>query len=79
MQHDKTNKMNCTPIEDSDQPEHPASLFRVDAVSQWVAKDPMFLHADSEDSDQTGRMPIPICVFTGRAGHFVGFVFLRLI
>ena len=23
----------------------------------WVAKDPMILHADSEDSDQTGRMP----------------------
>ena len=26
--------------------------------TQWVAKDPGFLHADSEDSDQTGRMPI---------------------
>ena len=25
--------------------------------AQWVAKDPMSLHADSEDSDQTGRMP----------------------
>ena len=24
--------------------------------AQWVAKDPVFLHADSEDSDQTGRM-----------------------
>ena len=24
--------------------------------AQWVAKVPMFLHADSEDSDQTGRM-----------------------
>ena len=23
--------------------------------AQWVAKDPMFLHADSKDSDQTGR------------------------
>ena len=31
--------------------------------AQWVAKDPSFLHADSEDSDQTGR-----------AFHFVGFV-----
>ena len=28
----------------------------------WVAKDPSFLHADSEDSDQTGR----IWVFAGR-------------
>ena len=25
--------------------------------AQWVAKDSSFLHADSEDSDQTGRMP----------------------
>ena len=47
-QHYKTNKMPCAPSEDSDQPGHPPS--------QWVAEDPMFLHADSEDSDQTGRM-----------------------
>ena len=32
-------------------------------TAQWVAKDPSFLQADSEDFDQTGR----IC-------HFVGFV-----
>ena len=25
--------------------------------SQWVSKDPSFLHANSEDSNQTGRMP----------------------
>ena len=29
-------------------------------------KDPMFLHADSEDSDQTGRMPRLIRGFAGR-------------
>ena len=34
--------------------------------AQWVAKDPRFLYADSEDSDQTGRMPRLIWVFTGR-------------
>ena len=34
--------------------------------AQWVAKDPSFLHADSEDSDQTGRMPRLIWVFGGR-------------
>ena len=34
--------------------------------AQWVAKDPSFLHVDSEDSDQTGRMPRLIWVFTGR-------------
>ena len=33
--------------------------------AQWVAKDPNFLHADSEDSDQTGRMPRLIWVFAG--------------
>ena len=44
----------------------------------WVAKDPMFLHADSEDSDQTGQMPRLIWVFAGRTCHFVGFVMRRL-
>ena len=47
--------------------------------TQWVAKDPNFLHADSEDSDQTGRMPRLIWVFAGRTCHFVGFVMRRLI
>ena len=37
----------------------------------------MRLQADSEDSDQTGRIPRLIC-FAGRAGHFVGFVVRRL-
>ena len=31
----------------------------------WVAKNPNFLQADSGDSDQTGRMPRLIWVFTG--------------
>ena len=47
--------------------------------TQWVAKDPRFLHADSEDSDQTGRMPGLICVFAGGTCRFVGFVMRRLI
>ena len=34
--------------------------------AQWVAKGPSFLHADSEDSDQTGWMPRLIWVFAGR-------------
>ena len=29
--------------------------------AQWVAKDPGFLHADSEDSDQTGQMLGTLC------------------
>ena len=48
--HVKTNN-GCAPREDSD---------------QWIAKAPSFLHADSEDSDQTGRMPRLTCVFAGR-------------
>ena len=43
-----------------------------------AAKDPRFLHADSEDSDQTGLMPRLICVFAGLR-YFVGFAMLRLI
>ena len=39
----------------------------------------MFLHADSEDSGQTGRMPRLIWVFVGRTCHFVRFVTRRLI
>ena len=40
----------------------------------WVAKDPMFLHAASEDSDHIGWMPRLIRVFAGHIGHLVGFV-----
>ena len=46
--------------------------------TKWVAKDPKLLHADSEDSDQTGQMPRLICVFTRRTGHFIGFAVLWL-
>ena len=42
------------------------SLIRVFACAQWVAKGPSFLHADSEDADQTGRMHRLIWVFAGR-------------
>ena len=34
--------------------------------AQWVAKVPSFLHADSKDSAQTGRMPRLIWVFAER-------------
>ena len=41
--------------------------------AQWVDKDPSFLHADSEDSDQTGRMPRLIWVFAGRTATLLVF------
>ena len=34
--------------------------------AQWVTTDPSFLHTDSGDSDQTGRMPRLSWVFPGR-------------
>ena len=47
--------------------------------AQWVDKDPSCLHADSEDSDPTRRMPRLIWIFVGRTYHFIGFVIRRLI
>ena len=49
-------------------------VWLVFAVRSTVDTEPSFLHADSEDSDQTGRMPRMIRVFAERTGHFVGFV-----
>ena len=45
--------------------------------AQWA--DPMFLHADVEDSDQTGRMSRLVWVFAGRTCHFVDFFVLWVI
>ena len=77
--HDKTNKMSVRPAKTKMslgiRPVWPESSL----CAQWVAKDPSFLHADSEDSDQTGWMPRLIWVFAGRTFHFVGFVMRRLI
>ena len=79
LRHDKTNKTSVPPaktrislgirpvLSESSQISlgiHPvwseSSLF-----IQWVAKDPSFLHTDSEDSDQTGQIPRLIWVFAG--------------
>ena len=72
--HNKTNKNECAPSEDSDQPGHPPSLIRPvwsesSLCAQWVAKDPSFLHAYSEDSDLSLRLAHT---------DFVGFVMSRL-
>ena len=46
--------MICAPSEDPDQTGHPSSLTKVFAVrSVGSYKDPRFLHADSDDWDQT--------------------------
>ena len=55
--HDKTNKISCTPSEDSDQPGHPPSLFRVFAVCMKKACVLSYPLRAPRKSDQTGRMP----------------------
>ena len=64
--HDKTNKVTVCPaktqISLGIRPVWSESLLS----AQWVAKNPSFLHAESEDSGQTGRMPRLIWVLAGR-------------
>ena len=61
-QHDKTNEMAVHPVKTQISPVWSESSL----CTHWVAKDPRFLHADSEDSDQTGRMPRLSWVSAGR-------------
>ena len=67
-QHSKTNKMTCATSKDSDQPGNPPSLAI--ACAQWIAKDVRLLRADSED-DQTGRLPILICVLSSLCAQII--------
>ena len=76
--HDKTNKMFVRPAKTQTSLGIRPVWSESSLSTQWVAKDPSFLHADSEDSDQTGRMPRLLWVFAGRTCHFVGFVMRRL-
>ena len=77
--HDKTNKVTVRPAKTQISLGIRPVWSESSLCAWWVAKDPSFLHADSEDSDQTGRMPRLIWVFAGRTCHFVGFVMRRLI
>ena len=64
--HYKTNKMSVRPAKTQISLGIRPVWSESSLCAQWVAKDPRFLHADSEDSDQTGQMPRLICVFAGR-------------
>ena len=70
--HDKTNNVAVCPaktqISLGIHPVWPESSLCV----QCLAKDPSFLNADSEDSDQTGRMPRLILVFAGCTATLFG-------
>ena len=77
--HDKTNKISVHPVKTQiSLGTHPV-WSESSLCTQWVAKDPRFLHADSKDSDQTGRMPRLIWVFAGRTCHFAGHTLALLV
>ena len=52
--HDKTNKMTVHPAKSQISLGICPVWSESSLCAQWVATDPSFLHADSEDSDQTG-------------------------
>ena len=64
--HDKTNKMSVHPAKNQISLGIRPVWSESSLCTQRVAKDPRFLHVDSEDSDQTGWMPRLIWVFAGR-------------
>ena len=76
--HDKTNKMSMCPAKTQISlgicPVWPESSF----CAQWVAKDPSFLHVDSEDwSDWADAQADPSLRW--EHSHFVDFVMRQLI
>ena len=66
LQHDKTNKVTVRPAKTQISLGIRPVWSKSSLCAEWVAKDPRFLHAYSEDSDQSGRMPRLIWVFAGR-------------
>ena len=64
--HDKNNKMTVRPAKTQISQGIRLVWSESSLCTQWVAKDQSFLHADSEDTDQTGRMPGLTWVFAGR-------------
>ena len=66
MSRDKTNRVFVRPAKTPISLDIRPGWSESSLCAQWVAKDSNFLHADSEDSDQTGRMPRLIWVFAGR-------------
>ena len=69
LPNDKTNKMTCVPSKESDSQGIRPDWSESSLCAHWVAQDPSFLHADSEDSDQTGRMAF--CWFGRVAANLV--------
>ena len=71
--HDKTNKISVRPAKTQISLGIRPVWSESSLCAQWVAKDPSFLHADSKDSDQTGRILRLIWVFAGRTATLLIF------
>ena len=67
--YDKTNKMTVHPGKTQISLGIRPVWSESSLCTQWIAKDPSFLHADSEDSDQTGRIQAEASVWPS-ASHF---------
>ena len=64
--HDKTSKMSVRPAKTQINLSIRPVWSESSRCAEWVVKDPSFLLADSEESDQTRRMARLIWVFAGR-------------
>ena len=71
--HNKTNKMSVRPAKTQISLGIRPVWSESSLCAQWVAKDPWFLHADSDDSDRADLS------LRWAHTHFVGFVMSRLI
>ena len=69
--HDKTNKITLRPAKTQISLGIRPVWSESSLCAHWVAKDPSFLHADSEDSDQIGRLPRLIWVFAGHTANLL--------
>ena len=76
--HVKTNKMSVCSAKTQISLDIRPVWSESSLCAQWVAKGPRFLHADSEDYDQTGRDAQADLSLRWAHTHFVGFVMSRL-
>ena len=78
LPHDKTNKLTVHPVKTQISLGIRPVWSESSPCTQWVAKDPSFLHTDSKDwSDWADAQADPI--FAGGTCHIVGLVMRRLI
>ena len=76
-QHDKTNKVTVRPLKTQISLGIRPVWSESSLCAQWVAKDPSFLHADSEDWSDWADAQSDLSVRWAHS-HFVGFVMSQL-